>query len=446
MTAEHRLQLLDDLLARARKAGADSADAIFVDGTSVSIAVRLGEIEHLERSEGADLGLRVFKGKRQACVSSSDVTPEALDDLVERAVAMAETVPEDQFCGLADAERIGSDYEEIDLDDPGEPSTEILEARARAAEDAARAVTGVTNSEGAEASFGRSRVALAASNGFRGERAGTRSSISASVLAGEGTAMERDYEYSSTVFAEDLDDPATVGRLAGEKAVARLNPQKISSASVPVVYDPRVAGSLLGHLAGAINGSAIARGTSFLKDKMGESVFPAGVVVTDDPLRPRGLRSKPFDAEGLATAKRNVIEDGRLTTWILDLHAARELGLESTGHAARGTSSPPSPSVTNLYLEPGKISRAELIGAIDKGLLVTELIGMGVNGVTGDYSRGASGFWIENGEIAYPVSEITIAGNLIDMFANLTAADDLKFKYGTDSPSVRIDGMTVAGK
>ena len=446
MTADLRFDLLDDLLARAEKAGADAADAIFVDGTSVSIAIRLGETEHLERSEGADLGLRVFKGKRQACVSSSDVTPEALDALVERAIAMADTVPEDEHCGLADASQIVTNYAGIDLDDPGEPSAEVLEARARAAEDAARAVPGVTNSEGAEASFGRSRVTLAASNGFRGERVGTRSSISASVLAGEGTGMERDYEYSSKVFAEDLDDAAIVGRLAGEKAVARLNPQKISSASVPVVYDPRVAGSLLGHLSSAINGSAIARGTSFLKDKMGEAVFASGITVIDDPLRPRGLRSKPFDAEGLATAKRNIVEDGRLTTWILDLHSARELGLTSTGHAARGTSAPPSPSVTNLYLAPGSISRADLIGGIDKGLLVTELIGMGVNGVTGDYSRGASGFWIENGEIAYPVSEITIAGNLHDMFANLTAADDLEFKYGTDSPTLRVDGMTVAGK
>jgi len=446
MTFDSRLNLLDDLLDRARKAGADAADAVYVEGTSISIAIRLGETEHLERSEGADLGLRVFKGKRQACVSSSDVKPDALDDLVERAVAMAGTVPEDEHCGLADPEQIATAFEDIDLDDPIEPDAETLEARARAAEDAARAVKGVTNSEGAEASFGRSRVALAATNGFRGERSGTRSSISASVLAGEGTAMERDYDYSSKVFAEDLDDPAIIGRQAGEKAVARLNPQKISSASVPILYDPRVAGSLLGHLSGAINGASIARGTSFLKKKLGELVFPAGVTVVDDPHRHRGLRSKPFDAEGIATQAREIIEDGRLTTWIMDLHSARELGLASTGHASRGTSSPPSPSVTNLYMKPGTTSREDMIKSIDKGLLVTELIGMGVNGVTGDYSRGASGFWIENGELAYPVSEITIAGNLVDMFAKITPASDLTFRYGTDAPTIRVDGMTVAGK
>lgn len=446
MTYQSRLDLLDDLLARAKKAGADAADAVFVEGTSVSLAIRLGETEHLERSEGADLGLRVFKGNRQACVSSSDVKPEALDALVERAVAMAGSVPEDEHCGLAAPDQIATSFDEIDLAEPGEPEVAELEARARAAEDAARAVPGVTNSEGAEASFGRSSVALAASNGFRGERAGTRSSISASVLAGEGTAMERDYDYSSKVFSEDLDDPAAIGRSAGERAVARLNPQKISSASVPIIYEPRIAGSLLGHLSGAINGNAISRGTSFLKSKLGERVLPEGVSVVDDPHRARGLRSKPFDAEGIATAPRNVIDDGTLTTWIMDLHAARELGFSSTGHAARGTSAPPSPSVTNLYMHPGSISREEMIKAVGKGLLVTELIGMGVNGVTGDYSRGASGFWIENGEIAYPVSEVTIAGNLIDMFANLTPANDLTFRYGTDAPTVRVDGMTVAGK
>lgn len=446
MAFDSRFDLLDDLLARAKRAGADSADAIFVEGTSVSIAVRLGETEHLERSEGADLGLRVFKGRRQACVSSSDVKTDALDELVERAIAMASTVPEDEHCGLADPDQIGTDYADIDLDDPGEPSAEELESRARAAEEAARAVSGVTNSEGAEASFGRSSVTLAATNGFRGARSGTRSSISASVLAGEGTAMERDYDYTSTVFAEDLEDPAVVGRNAGEKAVARLNPRKVSTAAVPVLFDPRVSGGLLRHLAGAINGSAIARGTSFLKNKMGEQIFPAGIAVVDDPLRPRGLMSKPFDAEGLATEARNIIDDGRLTTWVLDLHSARELGLASTGHAARGTTSPPSPTTTNLFLKPGSVSRADMIKAIDKGLLVTEMIGMGVNGVTGDYSRGASGFWIENGELAFPVSEITIAGNLIEMFANLAPADDLTFRYGTDAPTVRIDGLTVAGK
>ncbi len=444
--ADSRLDLLDDLLARALRAGADAADAIYVEGTSVSIAVRLGETEHLERSEGADLGLRVFKGKRQAVVSSSDVTPGALDELVERAVAMAGTVPEDPYCGIADPDQLSREYPDIDAEDPTEPEAETLEARALEAEDAARAVAGVTNSEGAGASFGRTRVTLGASNGFRGERAGTRSSISASVLAGEGTAMERDYDFSSAVFSEDLDDPAAIGRNAGEKAVARLGPQKPPSATVPVVFDPRVSGSLLGHLSSAINGNAIARGSSFLKDMLGEQIFPKAVTIVDDPHRDRGLRSKPFDAEGLTTARCDIVANGELTTWILDLHSARELGLAPTGHASRGTGGPPSPSVTNFYMAPGSISRADLIAGIDRGLLVTEMIGMGVNGVTGDYSRGASGFWIENGEIAYPVSEITIAGNLKEMFAHVTAAEDLVFRYGTNAPTLRVDGMTVAGK
>ena len=446
MTDRTHLDTLEDLLGRAKRAGADAADAVFVEATSVSLTVRLGVVEHLERSEGADIGLRVFKGKRQACVSSSDATSDALDALVERAVAMTAAVPEDPHSGLADPEQIAADLAVIDLDDPDEPAAETLEARARAAEDAARAVVGVTNSEGAEAGFARSRVALAATNGFRGERSGTRSSVSASVLAGEGTAMERDYDYSSAVFATDLEDPTVIGRHAGEKAVARLNPQKISSDTLPVVFDARVAGGLLGHLSGAINGTAIARGTSFLKEKIGARLFPDGVTVVDDPLRLRGLRSRPFDAEGLATETRKIVEDGHLATWLLDLHTASELGLKSTGHAARGTSSPPSPSATNLYMQPGHVSRADMIAGIDKGLLVTEMIGMGVNGVTGDYSRGASGFWIENGEIAYPVSEITIAGNLIDMYAGLTPADDLNFHHGVDAPTVRIEAMTVAGK
>jgi PmbA protein len=320
-----------------------------------------------------------------------------------------------------------------------------LKTRCRAAEEAALAVRGVTNSEGAEANWSRHAIALAASNGFAGRYAVTRHSLSASVLAGEGTKMERDYDFSSTVFGADLDDPVAVGRRAGEKAVRRLNPRKAATAKLPVVFDPRVANSIVGHLASAINGSAIARGTSFLKDSMGKRLFPAGLAIIDDPLRPRGLRSKPFDGEGLATKAHRIIDDGTLTTWLLDLRSARQLKLASTSHASRGTTAPPSPSPTNLYMTPGALTPEQLIRETGSGFYVTELIGFGVNAVTGDYSRGAAGFWIENGELAHPVSEVTIAGNLKDMFAAVTAADDLVFRYGTDAPTLRIDGMTIAG-
>jgi PmbA protein len=446
MTNDQSLDLLDDLLARAAKAGADAADAVFVEGASLAVAERLGRPEKLERAEGRDLGLRVFVGKRQAIVSSTDFAPQALDELAERAVAMARAVPEDPFVGIAEPGEVAQATPDLDLCDPSEPATETLIERVRAAEDAARAVPGVTNSEGAEAGWGRSSVALAASNGFRNSYAQSHFSVSASVLAGEGTGMERDYDFSSAVHAADLEDPVVVGRRAGEKAVKRLHPRKSATAKVPVVFDPRVANSLVGHLAGAINGAGIARGISFLKDKLGTRIFPAGTDIVDDPHRRRGLRSKPFDGEGIANARRLLVEDGVLKTWVLDLRSARQLGLKSTGHAARGTSSPPSPSTTNLYLAPGKLTPAELMADISSGFYCTELIGFGVNNVTGDYSRGAAGFWIENGQVAYPVSEITIAGNLKDMFLHLTPANDLVFRYGSDAPTLRIDGMTVAGR
>jgi PmbA protein len=437
--------LLGDLIAKARRAGADQVDAVLFEGVSLSHARRLGRTEKLERSESYDLGLRVLIGKRQAIVSSNDRAPERLGELVERAIAMAKAVPEDPYCGLAEPDEIARHWPELDMVDPTEPSPERLIARAAAAEDAARAVAGVTNSEGAEASWGSSRVVMAASNGFAGGYAGTGHSVSAAVLAGEGTGMERDYSYTSAVHAGDLRDPAAVGTEAGERAVQRLGARKVATCQVPVVYDPRIASSLLRHLLGAISGPAVARGTSFLKDKLGQRLFPRGIAVIDEPHKPRGLRSKPFDGEGLANSRRAIIEDGVLTTWLLDLASARQLRLKSTGHASRGTSSPPSPSPTNLWLEPGPVTAQELLGDIAQGFYVTELMGMGVNGVTGDYSRGAAGFWIEGGELAYPVSEVTVAGNLKDMFQHLTAASDLEFKTGIDSPTLRIDGMTIAG-
>ncbi len=443
---ENNLDFLTDLIARAKRAGADAADALFVEGISISHARRLGKLEKLERSEGQDLGLRVFVGKRQAIVSSSDRSARAIAELIERAVAMAKVAPEDPFCGLADAADLARDIPDLDLYDPVEPTPETLVERARAAEETALAVPGITNSEGAEAGWGCSRVALAASNGFAAAYARSSHSVSVSVLAGSGTAMERDYDFATAVYGTDLESPEVVGRRAAERTLRRLNPRKVETCRCPVIYDPRVSNGLLRHLAGAINGAAIARGTSFLKTKLGQTVFPEAITIIDDPFRRRGLNSKPVDGEGIAPARRAIIDKGVLTTWLLDLRSARQLGLKSTGHAARGTTTPPGPSATNLYMEPGTISRDALIRSVERGLYVTEFIGMGVNNVTGDYSRGAAGFWIENGEITYPVSEITVAGNLLEMFRNITAADDLTFRYGIDAPTIRVDGLTVAGR
>jgi len=440
------LTLLDSLINKATKAGADAADAVFVESVSLSIAHRLGERENLARSESADVSLRVFIGPRQAIVSSSDASESAIDELVDRAVSMARVVPEDPYCGLADADQLATDFPDLDGCDEQEPDAETLSERAAEAEDAARAVAGVTNSEGAEASWGLSRIAVAASNGFSQRRAGSRHSISVSVIAGEGTEMEREYDYVTTVHADDLPSPGDIGRSAGEKTVSRLNPQKAASASVPIVYDPRVSNSLVRHLAGAVNGTSVTRGTTFLKDKTGEKIFPDAITIVDDPLRPRGLGSKSFDGEGVRTKRLEIIENGVLASWILDLRSARQLGLATTGHAGRGVSSPPSPSTTNLYLQAGDVSQKELMADITSGLYVTEMMGFGVNTITGDYSRGASGFWIENGELAYPVNEVTIAGNLEQMFANMTAADDLEFRYATNAPTLRVEGMTVAGR
>lgn len=443
---QKNLDLLSDIVKKAQGLGADAADAVMVEGTSLSLSQRLGKPENLERSEGQDLGLRVLIGKRQAIVSSSDLKADALNELVERAIAMARVVPEDNFCGLADPDQLATDFPDVDGYDPYEPDEQTLISWATKAEDAARAVEGVTNSEGAEAGWGRHDVAIVGSNGLAHAYTSSGCSVSASVLAGEGTAMERDYDYSTAVYASDLTDPEIIGRTAGEKAVARLNPRKVATQKVPVIYSRRVSAGLLGHLSGAINGSSISRGTSFLKDKMGEQIFASNITIVDDPHRKRGLRSKPIDGEGLANKKRNFVEEGVLQSWILDLRTARQLGLESTGHAARGTGSAPSPSTTNFYMEAGELSPEDLMADIKEGFYVTELIGMGVNGVTGDYSRGAAGFWIENGKISYPVSELTIAGNLKDMFLNLTPASDLEFRYGTNAPTVRLEGLTVAGQ
>jgi PmbA protein len=416
---------------------------LLVASTSLSVDRRLGAIEKLERSESLDLGLRVFIGKRQAIVASTEPDPKGFAALAERAVAMARVVPEDPFAGLPEAVAIPA--RALDLEDPTEPTAETLLARAALAEEAAMAVKGITNSEGAGAGWGRTEIALVSSNGFAGKYARTSHGISATAVAGEGTGMERDYDYWQSVYLADLPDPALVGRVAAEKAVRRLNPVRAKTARIPVVLDPRVSGSMLGHLLGAINGAAVARGTSFLKDSMSQQILPKGLTVHDDPTRPRGLRSRPFDGEGMPGAPRAIVQDGVLTSWIMDWRSARQLGLASTGHASRGTGGPPGPAPSNLWLSPGGLSPAELMADIKEGLYVTELIGMGVNGVTGDYSRGAAGFMIRDGVLAEAVSEITIAGNLKQIFLNLTAANDLVFRRGTDCPTLRIEGLTLAG-
>ena len=441
------LDLLGDLVASARKAGAEAADAVLIDSVSLSVGMRLGALERLERAEAGDVGLRVLLGKRQAFVSSSDRSPPALAELVERAVAMARIVPEDPYCGLADPAELARDFPALDVFDPSEPSAEQLIAMVRRGEDSARAVPGVTNSEGCDAGWGRSSVAIVGSNGFSFGYSVSSSSLSVSVLAGDSaTGMERDHDYTSAVYLSDLRRPEDVGHEAGRRAVRRLNARKVATKQVPVILDPRVSRGLLGSLAGAINGAGVARGTSFLKDKLGQQVLPKGVRVIDDPHRQRGLRSRPCDGEGVATRRRAVVEDGVLTTWLLDLRSARQLGLRSTGHASRGTGSPPSPSASNFYLEAGAITPAEMIHDVPDGFYITELFGQGVNGVTGDYSRGAAGFWISGGEIDFPVAEVTVAGNLKDMFLNLTPASDLELRHGIDCPTLRIDGMTIAGR
>jgi PmbA protein len=436
--------LAERLVAAARRAGADAADAVAERGVSQSVEVRDGTVEESERSEGDNMGLRVLVGRRQAVVSTNDLAGD-IDELATRAVAMARVAPDDKFAGLADPALLMKTFPDLDLLDPQLPSVAALEEKARAAEAAGLAVKGVTKSAGASASAGIGGMVLVTSTGFSGAYLGSRHGVSMQAIAGEGTGMEQDYDFCSALHAADLKDPAEIGRSAGERAVRRLNPRKAATKRVPVVFDPRAANSLVGHLSSAINGSAIARKTSFLKDRLGEQIFAPGIRIIDDPLRRRGLRSHPFDAEGVAGARRALIDDGRLTTWILDCATARELGLTTTGHAQRSVSSTPSPGASNLHLEPGRASPAALIGDIAEGLYVTDLIGMGANMVTGDYSRGVSGFWIERGELTYPVSEITIAGHLNDIFRTLAPADDLVFRYGVNAPTVRVEGLTVAG-
>jgi PmbA protein len=434
------------LVEAAVKAGADAADVLYIGDASTEVQVRLGELEDVARSEGEEIGLRLFVGSRSASVSSSDLSAAALAALVERAAAMAREAPEDPYAGLAPDERLmRGPMPDLEGDDGADPSPVALKERALAIEHAARAVAGVTNSEGAGVSAGRTVVALATSQGFCRGYTTSGYAASASVIAGEGGGMQRDHASHHVRHLADLDSADAIGRLAGERTVKRLNPARLASGAMPVLFDPRVGGSLISALLGAMAGPAIARKTSFLLGREDEALFDPAVVIVEDPHRPRGLRSRPFDGEGVATAARRLIDGGRMTGWLLNSASARQLGLETTGHASRGIGGAPGAGATNVHMEAGTMSPAELMSGVKRGLYVTEMIGQGVNPVTGDYSRGASGFIIENGEIGAAVDEITIAGNLIDMFRALVPANDLEHRRALNVPTLRIDGMTIAG-
>ena len=439
--------LTQALLEAARKAGAESADALAVEGTSVSIDIRAGKLEQAERSEGIELGLRVLIGGRQACVSVSDTSARTIADVAERAVAMAREAPVDPNVGLADPGQLarGWDIAALELYDASpEPEAAALEAAARRAEAAAMAQGGIAQVE-ASAGYGQRQMYLAASNGFSGGYGRTSHSVSAVAFTGQGTAMERDYAGESRIFQADMPSPESIGQLAGERALQRAGARKPVTGTYPVLYDERIASSLIGHLLSAINGTSITRGSSWLRDALGTQVLPSGLSVIEDPMRIRIPGSRPFDAEGLPTARRAIVQDGVLTGWTLDLATGRQLGMASTANASRGTSAPPSPSTSNIDLTPGAFSRADLIGQMGTGLLVTSMIGSSINGTTGDYSRGASGFWVENGEITYPVNECTIAGNLRDMLLRIIPANDARAHLSTRVPSILIEGMTLAG-
>ena len=439
--------LLHDVVQAALKAGADAAEAVSAERQSLSISVRLGELEEVEREEARDLGLRVFIGKQQASVSGSDVSPEARAKLVERAVAMARLAPEDPYAGLAPQDRLTKGpFPDFDLIDPFEPSAENLEAQARAVEDAARAVKGVTNSEGGSGGWSSSHWRLVTSHGFSGEHGATGFSVGASVIAGDDEVMERGYEGRSTRWHDDLPSPEAIGQDAGKRAIARLGARKIESTTAPVIFENRLAASIISPLVGATAGPSVARGVSFLKDKLGQQLFAKGVSVVDEPHRKRGLGSAPFDDEGVATKRTALIDDGVLTTWLLNSSSARQLGLETTGHASRGLAGPPGVGPANLTLMPGDRDLDGLMQDAGAGLLVTMMFGPSLNANTGDWSIGVSGFWFEGGELAYPVTEITVAGNLIDVYAKLVPGSDLEIRGATNAPSILIPDLAIAGR
>ena len=439
--------LLHDVVQAALKAGADAAEAVWAERQSLSIGVRLGALEEVEREEARDLGLRVFIGKQQASVSGSDVSAQARAKLVERAVAMARLAPDDPYAGLAPADRLAAGpLPDLDLSDPFEPSAEGLEQEARATEDSARAAPRVTNSEGGSAGWSSSTWRLVTSTGFSGLHSATGFSRGASVIASDGDSMESGWEGRSARWREDLPSAETIGQVAGERAASMLGGRKIDSITSTVIFENRLAAALFSPLIGAVSGSAVARGVSFLKDKLGQNVFAKGVEVYDEPHRPRGLGSAPFDDEGVANQRTAIIADGVLTTWLLNSSSARQLGLQTTGHASRGLAGPPGVSPSNLTLAPGKKDLEGLMREAGRGLLVTNMFGPSLNPNTGDWSIGVSGFWFENGERTYPVTEITVAGNLIDVYARLIPGSDLEFRGASNAPSVMIPDLAIAGR
>lgn len=437
--------LIAELLDAAKAAGADGADAILVRGEGTSVDLRFGKVEASERSEDFDAGLRIFVGRRNASISTGQLDSENIKALAERAVAMAKIAPEDPYARLARPEELATSIPELEMYDDNVPSVDALTDMARAAEEAALSHDGITNSEGGSANHGVANVLIATSNGFSANYKRSSHGISAVVIAERDGNMERDYDYTAAVYAEDLDKPEDVGHSAAKRTLSRLGATKPPTGAFPVIYDHRVAASIVGALAGAINGASIARGTSFLKDKMGEQIAASGLNFVDDPLRPRGMGSRLFDGEGLAVERREMVKDGVLQGWFLDIASATQLGLQSSGNASRGIGGAPSPSTSNFYLENGDISPQELMADIKAGFLVTEMMGSSVDMITGDYSRGAGGFWIENGQITHPVTEATIAGNLKDMFMGIVRANDIDMRKSMAAPSLRIDGMMVAG-
>lgn len=446
MKSEQAQAILETLMKDAKAAGADAADAVLYHSVSSAVSWRMGRLEDVERSESADLGLRIMVGKRQASVSTTDHSPASLKELAERCAAMAKAAPEDKYCGLGPRDRLAKPpHKDLDLGDYDEPATEALKTRAAECEAAALDVKGVTNSSGAGASYGEGQKWLITSDGFFGQSGGSNHSVSVSVLAKNDDGMERDYDYDSKTHLSDLKSADAIGKSAGERTVARLSPRKIKSQSAPVIYDNRLSRSLLSSLAGAVNGGAIARGVSYLKERLGDQIFDGRINVIDDPHMQRGAGSRPFDGEGLANGRIDLIRDGVLTTWLLNSAQARQLHLKSNARATRGTGGAPGSSSTNLYLQPGAQTLDALMQHAKQGLLVTDMFGPQVNPNTGDYSVGCAGFWFENGARAFPASEITIAGNLLDMFKTLQPANDLEFLGSTNAPSVLIEKMTIAG-
>ncbi len=440
------LNVASDVVARAMKKGATAADALAIEGGSTEVSINHGKVEKLERSETRDIGLRVFIGESSANITGSVFTHEALDTLVDRVIYMAKLAPSDPFAGIADKDQLATTFPDYDVTSKDDISTEQLQRMAEEVETIALAVPGVTKSGESSAYTGKGASGLVTSNGFARGFSRTSVGTTVSVIAGDGTTMERDYYGHGAIYLEDLEPLEMIGRTAGERTVKRLNPRKVDSQAVPIIFNWRAATSLTSHMLGAISGSSIARGTSFLKDDLEKQIFRTGVNIIEDPHRLRGQGSRPFDSEGLPTQKRKLIDNGVLPMWLLDLRSARKLGLKPTGQASRGLGSPPSPSTTNVYMEAGQDSPESVIKSLNKGFIVHEFIGSTINPVTGDYSRGASGFWVENGEIAYPVSEVTIGGNLKDMFKAAIPLSDLTIRSSFSSPSILIEGMTIAGK